>query len=96
MEKVNEQETGKKVYDFTTVSVEIEFDTFKEIDASKTIGNIIHKGTDDLGIDEIARTIYKEGKVEMDARQAKIVWAILMNSNLLAGFKKAVNNLFTI
>ena len=90
-----EQET-KKVYDFSAITVEVEFDKFQEVDTSKNVGNIIHKNTDDLGIDEIARQIYKEGKVEMTDFQAKVVLAILMNSNLLAFVKEGIKKLFTI
>lgn len=90
-----EQET-KKVYDFSAITVEVEFDKFQEVDTSKNVGNIIHKNTDDLGIDEIARQIYKEGKAEMTDFQAKIVLAILMNSNLLAFVKEGIKKLFTI
>lgn len=85
-----------KVYDFSAIMVESEFDKFQEVDTSKNVGNIIHKNTDDLGIDEIARQIYKEGKVEMTDFQAKVVLAILMNSNLLAFVKEGIKKLFTI
>ncbi|MBR1463446.1 MAG: hypothetical protein IJ604_08775 [Prevotella sp.] len=83
-----------KEYDFSAITVEVEFDRFQEMDVSKTVGNIIHKGTDDLGIDEIARQIYKEGKAPMADSQAKIVWAILANSNLLAFIKREINKMF--
>lgn len=93
-EKTEKEKT--KVYDFSAIMVESEFDKFQEVDTSKNVGNIIHKNTDDLGIDEIARQIYKEGKVEMTDFQAKVVLAILMNSNLLAFVKKGIKKLFTI
>jgi len=93
-EKTEKEKT--KVYDFSAIMVESEFDKFQEVDTSKNVGNIIHKNTDDLGIDEIARQIYKEGKVEMTDFQAKVVLAILMNSNLLAFVKEGIKKLFTI
>lgn len=93
-EKTEKEKT--KVYDFSAIMVESEFDKFQEVDTSKNVGNIIHKNTDDLGIDEIARQIYKEGKAEMTDFQAKVVLAILMNSNLLAFVKEGIKKLFTI
>lgn len=90
-----EKEQNMKTYDFSALVAEVEFDKFQEMNVSKEVGNIIHRGTDDLGIDEIARKIYKEGKAEMNEQEAKIVWAILMNSNLLAFVKKEINKLFT-
>ena len=93
---MRQENNDVKMYDFTAIVVEVEFDKFKEWDVSKDVGNVIHKGTEDLGIDEIARTIYKEGKAEMTDFQAKNILAILMNSNLLAFVKEGIKKLFTI
>ena len=60
-----EQET--KFFDFTQVEMEVSFDEMTEVDISKTLGNVIHQNTGDLGLDELARTIYKEGKAWQQA-----------------------------
>ena len=57
-----EQET--KFFDFTQVEMEVSFDEKMAVDISKTLGNVIHQNTGDLGLDELARTIYKDGRME--------------------------------
>lgn len=93
-EKTEKEKT--KVYDFTSLEVEEKFDKFVERDLSKPIGNAIHRGTDDLGIDELARKIYRDGKVEMNEEDAELIFAILMASDLLAYVKVTIKKLFTI
>lgn len=43
------------------------------LDLSKELGNSIYRNTADLGELELARNIYKDGKVEVDAGQAAIL-----------------------
>ena len=73
MSKKNEKKPKVQVYDFRKVMIETEIDSFKELDLSKDLGNEIHSKTSDIGIDEIARKIYHDGKVKMTEEQAKIV-----------------------
>lgn len=83
----------KKVTDFTKVQVETKIDTFEEFDISKAIGNTVHQNTSDIGIDDIARKIYHDGKVELSADEAMMVNAIVQNSNLVIAIKQAVSNI---
>ena len=43
-----EQET--KFFDFTQVEMEVSFDEKMKVDISKTLGNVIHQNTGDLGL----------------------------------------------
>lgn len=83
----------KKVTDFTKVQVETKIDTFEEFDISKAIGNTVHQNTSDIGIDDIARKIYHDGKVELSADEAMMVNSIVQNSNLVIAIKQAVSNI---
>lgn len=86
---------SKQIYDFTKLSVETEFDVFDEIDVSKVIGNTIHKGVSDIGLDDIARKIYHDGKVEISSAEAESIQKIIINSNLIVAVKQAVSKLLT-
>ncbi len=43
------------------------------LDLSKELGNQIYRKTADLGELELARNIYKDGEIEVDASQAAIL-----------------------
>ena len=43
------------------------------LDISKELGNSIYRNTADLGELELARNIYKDGEVEINAEQAAIL-----------------------
>lgn len=43
------------------------------VDISKELGNSIYKNTADLGELELARSIYKDGEIEVEAEQAVII-----------------------
>lgn len=43
------------------------------LDLSKELGNSIYRNTADLGELELARNIYKDGEVEINAEQAAIL-----------------------
>jgi hypothetical protein len=84
----------KKTYDFSKVSVEVEFEKFTEVDLAKQAGNTIHQGTSDIGTDEKAREIYKKGRVEIpDKRMREVMAAIIMESNLIVPVKQALKKL---
>ena len=84
-----EQET--KFFDFTEVEMEVSFDEKMKVDISKTLGNVIHQNTGDLGLDELARTIYKEGKADIPV----IVEILKMPTSLMAaGGKRALIEMF--
>jgi len=85
-----------KSFDFTQVEMEVSFDEKKQVDVSKTLGNVIHQNTGDLGLDEIARTIYKEGKAEIPVDYIPVIVEILKmpQSAMAAGGKRALIDMF--
>ena len=89
-----EQET--KFFDFTQVEMEVSFDEKMKVDISKTLGNVIHQNTGDLGLDEIARTIYKEGKGDIPVVYIPAIVSILKmpQSLMAAGGKRALIEMF--
>lgn len=88
------QET--KFFDFTEVEMEVRFDEMEKVDISKTLGNVIHQNTGDLGLDELARTIYKEGKADIPVEYIPVIVSILkMSTSLMAaGGKRALIEMF--
>lgn len=89
-----EQET--KFFDFTEVEMEVSFDNVMKVDISETLGNVIHQNTGDLGLDEIARTIYKEGKADIPVEYIPVIVSILKmpQSLMAAGGKRALIEIF--
>lgn len=94
MEQKQKQET--KFFDFTEVEMEVKFDEMKKVDISKTLGNVIHQNTGDLGLDELARTIYKEGKADIPVEYIPVIVSILKmpQSLMAAGGKLALIEIF--
>ena len=88
------QET--KFFDFTEVEMEVRFDEIEKVDISKTLGNVIHQNTGDLGLDELARTIYKEGKADIPVEYIQVIVSILKmpQSLMAAGGKRALIEMF--
>ena len=84
-----------KFFDFTQVEMEVSFDEKMKVDISKTLGNVIHQNTGDLGLDELARTIYKEGKADIPMMYIHAIVEILKmpTSLMAAGGKVAVINM---
>ena len=91
-----EQKEETKFFDFTQVEMEVSFDEKMQVDISKTLGNVIHQNTGDLGLDEIARTIYKEGKADIPACYIPAIVEILKmpQSLMAAGGKRALIEMF--
>lgn len=85
------------VYDFTKVMIEASFDNYREADVSKTLGNVIHQNTGDIGLDEIARTIYKEGRSAIPEMYVPVIVNILKDpgTNMVVSAKQAVIDLLT-
>lgn len=67
----------KKVYDFRQVSVEVDIDNWSDRDLRKELGNNIHRSTRDIGMDELARKIYREGVAEMSQQEVDYILAVL-------------------
>lgn len=85
-----------KFFDFTEVEMEVKFDEMMKVDISKTLGNVIHQNTGDLGLDDLARTIYKEGKAEIPVEYIPVIVNILKmpTSLMAAGGKHALIEMF--
>ena len=85
-----------KFFDFTEVEMEVRFDEIEKVDISKTLGNVIHQNTGDLGLDELARTIYKEGKADIPVEYIPVIVSILKmpQSQMAAGGKRALIEMF--
>ncbi len=92
---MEQKEQKTKFFDFTEVEMEVSFDEKMKVDISKTLGNVIHQNTGDLGLDEIARTIYKEGKADIPVMYIPAIVEILKmpTSLMAAGGKVAVINM---
>lgn len=86
-----------KFFDFMQVEMEVSFDEKMKVDISKTLGNVIHQNTGDLGLDEIARTIYKEGKADIPVMYIPAIVEILKmpTSLMAAGGKRALIEMFS-
>lgn len=56
-----------KKIDFSKMKIQLTFEGQPvEMDVRKTVGNTIRQNTSDIGLDELARTIYfSEGEVEI-------------------------------
>jgi len=91
-----EQKQETKFFDFTKVMMEVRFDEMMEVDISKTLGNVIHMNTGDIGLDEIARTIYNEGKADIPVEYIPVIVSILKmpTSLMAAGGKRALIEMF--
>ncbi len=92
-----EQKQETKFFDFTKVVMEVRFDEMMEVDISQTLGNVIHMNTGDIGLDEIARTIYKEGKADIPVEYIPVIVNILKmpTSLMAAGGKRALIEMFS-
>ena len=92
---MEQKQEETKFFDFTQVEMEVSFDEKMKVDISKTLGNVIHQNTGDLGLDEIARTIYKDGKADIPVEYIPAIVSILKmpHSLMAAGGKVAVINM---
>ena len=92
-----EQKQETKFFDFTKVVMEVRFDEMMEVDISQTLGNVIHMNTGDIGLDEIARTIYKKGKADIPVEYIPVIVNILKmpTSLMAAGGKRALIEMFS-
>lgn len=79
-----------KVYDFRKCNEEVNIDVFVESDLSKTLGNYIHRHTDDIGIDEMARELYHKGYITLDEKARNALIKNIESSELIISVKNAV------
>ena len=83
---------------FKNISVEVAFDEFKELDLAKELGNYIHTNTNDIGLDDTARSIYhSDGEMEVDDIHAQQIIDMVRSRDcvFLAGVKRAIINELT-
>ena len=63
--------------------------SFIEKDLSKEIANLLYQNVNDIGMLDIAMTLYKTGEVEMDENQ-KEIFKNIVDQNIKAFVKKAI------
>lgn len=83
--------------DFRKVKVQITFEGDPvEIDMRKMLGNLIHQNTPDIGLDELARTIYfSDSEVEVPDEYIDPILNIVSN-NICVPAQKALIGLFNL
>ena len=62
-------EKKKKKYNFKNVLVEVEFDSFKEMNVAKVVANAVHSNTDD-----IESTIRPVSSITMASSSSLMKW----------------------
>lgn len=80
---------------FKELNVEIAFDVFQNLDVTRELGNYIHQHTADIGLDDVARAIYRsEGEVEIPDEFGPMIVAMVESAEcpLVAGVKRAIIN----
>lgn len=83
---------------FKNISVEVAFDEYRELDLAKELGNYIHTNTNDIGLDDTARSIYhSDGEMEVDDIHAQQIIEMIKGyeCKFLAGVKRAIINELT-
>lgn len=93
--KKEEEKAEMKVLDFSQLEVEVNIDEFHKLDVSKNLGNFIHQQTIDIGLDELARTIYKEGRSYIPEEYVEDIKTIVKQSAFIAPVKVAIIKLLT-
>lgn len=100
--KKNEKQEAKhedaQWYDFSKVMLEVNIGEFEEIDLSHVVGNNIHRLTSDIYYDELARKIYKDGKVLLSESDVRVI-KLYINSDrcdMNIGAREACNKLLTL
>lgn len=63
--------------------------SFIEKDVSKEIANLVYQNATDIGMLDIAMTLYKTGEVEMTEKQ-KQIFKDIVDQNIKAFVKKAI------
>lgn len=71
------------------IQIEMVDGSFIEKDLSKEIANLLYQNVNDIGMLDIAMTLYKTGEIEMDDNQKQIFRSIV-DQNVKAFVKKAI------
>ena len=89
-----ESEVSKVMVDFTKIKVANLNGTFETLDLSRIVANCIYSATPDVGIMELTRVLYREGKAEMTYAEINYFMNVLYQSNaVLAAFKEPLKKL---
>lgn len=62
-----------KMVDFSAIDVMNIEDKPERLDLSKQLGNLIYSQSKDIGEAELARDMYKNGRIEIDKEKAEVV-----------------------
>ena len=84
---------------FKKLEVEVKFDEFVKVDVAKAVANAIHTSTSDIGLDDVARSIYySEGEIDFPEEFLQETLAIIKDPrcSLVASVKKAVIKALTL
>lgn len=80
--------------DFTKIPVENIEGNVEKIDLSKSVGNRIYNECNDIAEADLARSIYREGTVDITREQVDIVrkyiagWPFVLRSSIEAALKE--------
>lgn len=75
--------------DLKNLQIEMIDGSFIEKDLSREIANLVYQNTTDIGMLDVAMTLYKTGEVEMDDNQ-KQIFKNIVDQNVKAFVKKAI------
>ena len=86
---------SKKIkVDFTKIRVISVDDTSEVLDLSKIVGNCVYRTTPDIGMADLARTVYHDGVADMTSAEINYFQQIIYSSSyVLAAFKKPISQL---
>ena len=81
-----------KMVNFSAIDVMNIEDKPERLDLSKQLGNLIYSQSKDIGEAELARDMYKHGRIEIDKEKAEIVMKFTENFSfpVREAIKKAV------
>ena len=88
---MNENEEKKTVtIDLRHVMCEVNIGEYRQMDLSKEVGNMVHQATSDIGIDEKARELYHNGRIECDEATAQFIKNVMNNDKVLLFARQAI------
>lgn len=85
-----------KTVDFSKIKVQLTFEGQPvQMDMRKTVGNMIHQHTNDIGLDEFAKKLYfSEGEIEVPDEYIRPILQIA-RAELVVPAQEALNELLT-
>ena len=82
--------------DFRKIPVETLDGTTEEKDIAHWLGNAIRQQTTDIGEDDLACAIYRQGEVELTPEQAEVVKDYAKKAGLLAYIQRGLEQQLTM